>query len=162
MRVEFICHFFSKVRIDFQTYATSTSRLLRSCHMQAYQLAATNRDEARLHAVGVETVEEYVTVQVHLSSKEETQSVALGCICWLQPMPQSDRERLPPLSRHEALQAAAFHAHEGRTRSWKEKGEQPLLPKGLGRGLMVSDFVEEYSGFFRVDRTRTQRGQVKV
>ena len=93
MRMEFICHFLSTVRIGFQTYATSTSRLLRSCHMQAYQLAANNRDEARLHAVG--TVKEYVTVQVHLSSQAEMQSVAFARIRWLQPMPQSDRDRCP-------------------------------------------------------------------
>ena len=27
---------------------------------------------------------------------------------------------------------SAFHAHQGRTRGWTEKGKQPLLPKGQG------------------------------
>ena len=41
---------------------------------------------------------------------------------------------------------SAFHANEGRTSGWTVKGKQPLLPKGKGRGLMVSDFIEEHGG----------------
>ena len=45
---------------------------------------------------------------------------------------------------------SAFHANEGRTSGWTVKGKQPLLPKGKGRGLMVSDFIEEHGGFLQL------------
>ena len=96
VRVEFICHFFSKVKIGFQTYATSTSRLLCSCHVQAYKFTANASDESRVPSVGVGIAEEYVTVQVYLASEAEPQSISFACICWLQSVPLSDRARLPP------------------------------------------------------------------
>ena len=38
----------------------------------------------------------------------------------------------------------------GRISGWTVKGKQPLLPKGKGRGLMVSDFIEEHGGFLQL------------
>lgn len=36
---------------------------------------------------------------------------------------------------------SAFNANDGRRRLWIKDGNQPLRPKGKGRGIMVSDFL---------------------
>jgi len=33
---------------------------------------------------------------------------------------------------------------------WGEKGKQPIKPKGAGRGIMDSDFVDEYNGLLKL------------
>jgi len=43
---------------------------------------------------------------------------------------------------------SSFHSNEGRTWQWTEKDKLSLHPKGQGRGLMVSDFIDEYCGFY--------------
>ena len=45
---------------------------------------------------------------------------------------------------------STFHAHDGRHMGWTEKGKEPLLPKGKGQGLMVSDFIDEHKGFLQL------------
>ena len=33
---------------------------------------------------------------------------------------------------------------------WAEVGKQPIRPKGQGRGIMVSDFIDEHCGYLRL------------
>ena len=43
---------------------------------------------------------------------------------------------------------------------WAEKGKQLIRPKGLGRGIMVSDFVEEFNGLLRLTEEEFERGKL--
>lgn len=45
---------------------------------------------------------------------------------------------------------SSFHANEGHTWQWAEENRLTLRPKGQGRGLMVSDFIDEHHGFLRL------------
>lgn len=36
---------------------------------------------------------------------------------------------------------STFHANDSRRQVWVEKGKMPLRPKGMGKGIMVSDFL---------------------
>ena len=56
---------------------------------------------------------------------------------------------------------SSFHAQEGRSRGWTEKGKQPLLPKGRGRALMVSDFVDEHNGFLELSQAQHEEAKRK-
>ena len=40
-------------------------------------------------------------------------------------------------------------------------GSRQLRPKGRGKGLMISDFVEEYNGFLSLTDEELQRAQQK-
>jgi len=44
---------------------------------------------------------------------------------------------------------------------WAEKGHQPIRPKGLGRGIMVSDFVDEYNGLLSLTDEEFEQGQLE-
>ena len=43
-----------------------------------------------------------------------------------------------------------FHSNEGQTWQWAEENRLTLRPKGQGRGLMISDFIDEHHGFLRL------------
>ena len=43
-----------------------------------------------------------------------------------------------------------FHSNDDQGWVWAEKWSQKLKPKGQGRGLMVSDFIDEYSGYLKL------------
>ena len=42
---------------------------------------------------------------------------------------------------------STFHSNDGQGWLWAEAGKQPIRPKGQGRGIMISDFIDEYNGF---------------
>ena len=42
---------------------------------------------------------------------------------------------------------STFHSNDGQGWLWAEAGKQPIRPKGQGRGIMVSDFIDEHNGF---------------
>ena len=42
---------------------------------------------------------------------------------------------------------STFHSNDAQGWLWAEEGKQPIRPKGQGRGLMVSDFIDEHSGY---------------
>ena len=52
--------------------------------------------------------------------------------------------------KHLVLIYPSFHSNEGHTWQWTEKDKVSLRPKGQGRGLTVSDFIDEYCGFLQV------------
>ena len=43
-----------------------------------------------------------------------------------------------------------FHTNDDKVYSWTEQGRARLKPKGQGRGIMISDFVDEHNGFLRL------------
>ena len=45
---------------------------------------------------------------------------------------------------------SCFHANEGQQWQWTEVDKLALRPKSQGRGLMVSDFIDEHCGFLRL------------
>jgi len=40
--------------------------------------------------------------------------------------------------------------HSNNDQKWAEKGKQLIRPKGQGRGIMVSDFIEKHGGYLRL------------
>ena len=51
---------------------------------------------------------------------------------------------------------SSFHANEGQSWQWAEENMLALCPKSQGRGLMVSDFIDEHSGFLRLSSEEQQ------
>ena len=51
---------------------------------------------------------------------------------------------------------SCFHSHEAQDWQWAEEGRLVIRPKGKGRGLMVSDFIDEYDGFLKHDHTEAR------
>ena len=45
---------------------------------------------------------------------------------------------------------SSFHANEGQSWQWAEEDKQMLHPKNQGRGLMISDFIEEHGGYMQL------------
>lgn len=43
---------------------------------------------------------------------------------------------------------------------WGEKGKTIIKPKGQGRGIMVSDFIEERNGFLALSDSEYQQGKL--
>ena len=58
-----------------------------------------------------------------------------------------DAEKRLVLMYHDE---SSFHANEGQTWQWAEEDKLALRPKSQGRGLMVSEFIDEHSGFLRL------------
>ena len=46
-----------------------------------------------------------------------------------------------------------FHSNEDQGWAWAEKWGQLIKPKGQGKGIMISNFVEEYNEYLRFDDT---------
>ena len=44
-----------------------------------------------------------------------------------------------------------FHSNDDQGWTWAEKWGQKIKPKGQGKGIMVSDFIEEYNGYLCFD-----------
>ena len=45
---------------------------------------------------------------------------------------------------------SCFHSNEDQGWQWAEEGRLTIKPKGKGRGLMVSDFIDEHDGFLAI------------
>lgn len=59
----------------------------------------------------------------------------------------------PQAQRHLVIlyhDESSFHANEGQSWQWAEEGKLAIRPKGAGRGLMISDFIDEHNGFLRL------------
>ena len=56
---------------------------------------------------------------------------------------------------------STYHSNEDQGWMWAEKGNQPIRPKGLGRGIMVSDFVDEFNGLLSLTSDEFERGKVE-
>ena len=55
---------------------------------------------------------------------------------------------------------STFHSNEDQGWMWAEKGKQPIRPKGIGRGIMVSDFVDEFNGLLTLTAEEFERGKL--
>ena len=55
---------------------------------------------------------------------------------------------------------STFHSNEDQGWMWAEEGKQPIRPKGLGRGIMVSDFVDEFNGLLELTEEEFERGKL--
>ena len=45
---------------------------------------------------------------------------------------------------------SSFHANDGQSWQWSEEDRMIIRPKGQGRGLMISDFIEEHGGYLHL------------
>ena len=73
-----------------------------------------------------------------------------------EPFIGPERKRVVLLFHDEST----FHSNEDQGWMWAEKGEQPIRPKGLGRGIMVSDFVDKFNGLLRLTEEEFERGKL--
>jgi len=55
---------------------------------------------------------------------------------------------------------STFHSNEDQGWMWGEKGKVVLKPKGQGRGIMVSDFIDEHFGFLALTDDEFVRAKV--
>ena len=56
---------------------------------------------------------------------------------------------------------STYHSNEDQGWMWAEKGNQPIRPKGLGRGIMVSDFIDEFNGLLSLTSEEFERGKLE-
>ena len=56
---------------------------------------------------------------------------------------------------------STYHSNEDQGWMWAEKGNQPIRPKGLGKGLMVSDFVDKFNGLLSLTIEEFERGKLE-
>ena len=61
----------------------------------------------------------------------------------------SSKKQLVTIYHDESI----FHSNEDQGWAWAEKWGQQIKPKGQGRGIMISDFIEEHNGYLRFDDT---------
>ena len=52
-----------------------------------------------------------------------------------------------------------FHSNDDQGWMWGEKGKTILKPKGQGRGIMVSDFIDEHNGFLGLTDVEYEQGK---
>ena len=57
---------------------------------------------------------------------------------------------------------STYHSNEDQGWMWAERGNQPIRSKGLGRGIMVSDFVDEFNGLLSLTSDEFERSRGKV
>ena len=53
---------------------------------------------------------------------------------------------------------STYHSNKDQGWMWAEKGHQSIRPKGLGWGIMVSDFVDEYDGLLSLTDEEFEQG----
>ena len=52
-----------------------------------------------------------------------------------------------------------FHSNDDQRWMWGEKGKIILKPKGQGRGIMVSDFIDEHNGYLAFTDAEYEQGK---
>ena len=54
-----------------------------------------------------------------------------------------------------------YHSNNDQGWMWGEKGKQPIKPKGAGRGIMMSDFVDEHNGLLGLTDAEFETGKIQ-
>ena len=57
---------------------------------------------------------------------------------------------------------STFHSNDDQGWMWGEKNKIVIKPKGQGRGLMVSDFIDEYTGFLALTEDEHTQGKLNI
>ena len=70
------------------------------------------------------------------------------------PLGNPDADKYLVLLYHDE---STFHSNEGVSHSWHEKGKYPLQPKDQGRGIMVTDFLNEFNGLLQLSYIEISR-----
>ena len=76
------------------------------------------------------------------------------------PVPSSSNEPSP--CRNLVLifhDESIFHSNDDQGWMWGEKGKIILKPKGQGRGIMVSDFIDEHNGYLALTDAEYEQGK---
>ena len=80
------------------------------------------------------------------------------------PPPCSDEPPVQPCTRKHLVlifhDESTFHSNDDQGWMWGEKGKTIIKPKGQGRGIMVSDFIEEHNGFLALTDSEYQEGKL--
>ena len=53
-------------------------------------------------------------------------------------------------SENDLSDESSFHANEGQSWQWAEEDKLIIRPKSQGRGLMISDFIDEHGGYLHL------------
>lgn len=81
------------------------------------------------------------------------------------PPPCSDEPPAEPSTQKKLVlifhDESTFHSNDDQGWMWGEKDKIIIKPKGQGRGIMVSDFIEEHYGFLRLSEHEFMQGKVK-
>ena len=56
---------------------------------------------------------------------------------------------------------STFNSNEDQGWMWEEKGKVGLKPKDQGRGIMVSDFIEEHFGYLALTNDEFDRAKIR-
>ena len=67
----------------------------------------------------------------------------------------SPRRKLVLIFHDESI----FHSNDDQGWMWGEKGKTILKPKGQGRGIMVSDFIDEHNGYLALTDAEYEQGK---
>ena len=54
---------------------------------------------------------------------------------------------------------STFHSNDDQGWMWGEKGKMVIKPKGQGRGIMISDFIDEHNGFLALSNAEFEEGK---
>ena len=57
---------------------------------------------------------------------------------------------------------STFHSNGGPGWIWVEVGKQPIRPKGKGRGIMVSDFIDEHNGYLHLTDEKYEQAHTVI
>ena len=105
---------------------------------------------------GLVDVHEHSDVKVALGALEATHKPPPTCSDRIHPYPlgtSSANKHLVLILHDETV----FHSNEGRVYTWHEKGSGPLCPKDQGRGIMVTDFIDEFNGYLTLSQSEIVR-----
>ena len=80
------------------------------------------------------------------------------------PPPVSDEPQTSVSSGRKTLvliyhDESTFHSNDDQGWVWAEKWSQQIKPKGQGRGLMVSDFIDEHNGYLKLTDTEYEEAR---
>ena len=52
--------------------------------------------------------------------------------------------------KNDLSDESSFHANVGQSWQWAEEDKLIIRPKSQGRGLMISDFIDEHEGYLHL------------
>ena len=85
-----------------------------------------------------------------------TQTFAMAIPDDIEPPTLERREKTVVFFHDEST----FQSNEGQSLQWGLKGSKMMKPKSKGAGIMVSDFIDEHSGFLSLTDEEYERAKI--
>ena len=164
------------VATDFCSWVTETLLpIVREHHPNVPQKISLSTGQRWLHKLGFQpsTTRKGVYIDGHERSdvveyrKVYVRRLEVLAITHAPPPPCNDNLPVEPFigPQHKPVillfhDESTFHSNEDQGWMWGEKGKQPIKPKGQGKGIMVSDFVDEFNGLLALTDEEFRSGKV--